>query len=88
APEQQEEVDAATSMRDMQENQQTSEQGSSLASTEHEEENTKPIFTNDPEDSEDKPRHKWLKIPAQIWRNTTVFFFNDTATIAIYTSLK
>ncbi|EAA34841.1 hypothetical protein GE21DRAFT_2211 [Neurospora crassa] len=88
APEQQEEVDAATSMRDMQENQQTSEQGSSLASTEHEEENTKPIFTNDPEDSEDKPRHKWLKIPAQIWRNTTVFLANTVDHLPFYTSLK
>ncbi|KAK3495596.1 hypothetical protein B0T13DRAFT_401600 [Neurospora crassa] len=88
APEQQAEVDAATSMRDMQENQQTSEQGSSLASTEHEEENTKPISTNDPEDSEDKPRHKWLKISGQVWRNTTVFLANTVDHLPFYTSTK
>ncbi|EGZ76531.1 hypothetical protein NEUTE2DRAFT_133855 [Neurospora tetrasperma FGSC 2509] len=88
APEQQAEVDAVTSMRDMQENQQTSEQGSSSASTEHEEEDTKLISTMDPEDPEDKPRNKWLKIPGQIWRNTTVFLANTVDHLPFYTSLK
>ncbi|EGO53497.1 hypothetical protein NEUTE1DRAFT_52494 [Neurospora tetrasperma FGSC 2508] len=88
APEQQAEVDAATSMRDMQENQQTSEQGSSSASTEHEEENTKLISTHDPEDPEDKPRNKWLKIPGQIWRNTTAFLANTVDHLPFYTSPK
>ncbi|KAK3497693.1 uncharacterized protein B0T23DRAFT_402786 [Neurospora hispaniola] len=87
-PEQQAVVDAATSMRDMQENQQTSEQGSSSASTEHEEEDTKLISTMDPEDPEDKPRNKWLKIPGQIWRNTTVFLANTVDHLPFYTSLK